>query len=127
METWTVRRQLDKQEEELASGWMRVTTLGQSGASTKAVVDMGHNRWSIENQGFNERVNRWHAAHAYKHHPTALLVFFLLAMLCLNVFTAFYYRNLKPAVRQTVSMLHVGQLIAAELYAAIRGPPPMAT
>ncbi len=124
LETRTVRRQLDKQEEELASDWMWVTTLGQSGASTKAVVDMGHDRWSIENQGFNELVNRWHAAHVYKHHPTALLVFFLLAMLCMNVFMAFYCRNLKPAVRRTVSMLHVAQLIAAELYASIRGPPP---
>jgi len=127
LETWTVRRQLDKQEEELASDWMWVTTLPQSGASTEAVVDMGHDRWSIENQGFNELVNRWHANHVYKHHPTALLVFFLLAMLCLNVFMVFYCRNLKPAVRRTVSMLHVGQLIAAELYVAIRGPPSMAT
>ena len=95
--------------------------------SGQAVVDMGHDRWSIENQGFNELVNRWHAAHVYKHHPTALLVFFLLAMLCLNVFMAFYCRNLKPAVRRTVSMLHVGQLIAAELYTSIRGPPPTPT
>jgi len=127
LEMWTVKRQLDQQEEELASDWMWVTTLPQSGASTKAVVDMGHDRWSIENQGFNELVNRWHAAHVYKHHPTALLVFFLFAMLCLNVFMAFYYRNLKPAVRRTVSMLHVSQLIAAEFYAAIRGPPPTPT
>lgn len=127
LETWTVRRQLDKQEEELTSDWMWVTTLSPSEAPTKAVVGMGHDRWSIENQGFNELVNRWHAAHVYKHHPTALLVFFLLAMLCLNVFMAFYRRHLKPAVRRTASMLHVSQLIATELYAPIRGPPPTPT
>ena len=92
-----------------------------------AVVDMGHGRWSIENQGFNELVNRWHADHVYKHHPAALLVFLLLALLCLNVFMAFYHRNLKPAVRRAATMLHIAQLIAAELYAAILTQPARAS
>lgn len=126
LEIRTVRRQLDKQEEDIASDWMWVTTLTSSQASTRAVVNMGHERWSIENQGFNELVNRWHADHVYKHQPTALLVFFLFALLCLNVFMAFYRRNLKPAARHGVSMLHVAQLIAAELYSAIPDGPAWA-
>lgn len=127
LETWTVRRQLDGREEELTSDWMWVTTLSAWQASTHAVVDMGHERWSIENQGFNELVNRWHANHVFRHHPTAVLVFVLFAMLCLNVFMAFYCRNLKPEIRLAVTMLHVGKLIAAELYAEIRGPPSAST
>lgn len=123
LETYTVRRQLDKQEEELSSDWLWVTTLPKARASTQTVVDMGHDRWTIENQGFNELVNRWHADHVYKHHPTAMLVFFLFSLLCLNVFMAFYRRNLKPAARQVASMLHVAQLIASELYASIRQGP----
>ena len=126
LETRTVRRQLDKRDEELTSDWLWVTTLPKSLASTQAVVDMGHDRWTIENQGFNELANRWHADHVYKHQPTALLVFLLLALLCLNVFVAFYQRNLKPAVRRTVSTLHVAQLIAAELYTAIPDGPTRA-
>ena len=126
LETRTVRRQLDKREEELTSDWLWVTTLPKPRASTPAVVHMGHDRWTIENQGFNELVNRWHADHVYKHQPTALLVFFLFALLCLNVFIAFYCRNLKPAVRRLVSMLHMAQLIAAELYTAIRDGPTRA-
>jgi hypothetical protein len=123
LETYTVRRQLDKREEELTSDWLWVTTLPKSLAPTRAVVNMGHDRWTIENQGFNELVNRWHANHVYKHHPTAMLVFFLFSLLCLNVFMAFYLRNLKPAARRAASMLHVAYLIAAELYASIsRGP-----
>ena len=123
LETYTVRRQLDKREEELTSDWMWVSTLPKSLAPTRAVVDMGHDRWTIENQGFNELVNRWHADHVYKHHPTAMLVFFLFSLLCLNVFMAFYLRNLKPAARRAASMLYVASLIAAELYASIsRGP-----
>jgi hypothetical protein len=127
LETWTVRRQLDGQDEELTSDWMWVTTLSALQASTQAVVDMGHDRWSIENQGFNELVNRWHANHVFRHHPAAILTFILFAMLCLNVFMAFFCRNLKPELRRTVTMLHVSKLIAAELYTEIRGPPPAPT
>lgn len=123
LETWTVRRQLDGQEEELTSDWMWVTTLSARQAATQAVVDMGHERWSIENQGFNELVNRWHANHVFRHHPTAMLVFVLFAMLCLNVLLAFYCRNLKPEARRAITMLHLGKLISAELYVEIRGPP----
>jgi hypothetical protein len=126
LETRTVRRQLDKHEEELISDWMWATTLPPSRASTKAVAEMGHDRWSIENQGFNELVNRWHADHVYKHQPTALRVFFLFALLCLNVFMVFYRRNLKPAARRVASTLHVAQLIAAELYSAIPDGPARA-
>ena len=116
LETTTVRRQLDKQEETLVSDWMWVTTLSSSRASTNAVVDLGHSRWDIENQGFNESVNQWHSDHVYRHDPTAILAFWLLAMLVINVFRAFYLRNLKPQRRCDSSMLHIARRLAAELY-----------
>ena len=127
-ETRTVRRQLDGQIETLHSDWIWATTLSSARAPTAAVVEMGHGRWTIENQGFNELVNQWHADHVYKHDPQAMLVFWLLVMACLNVFLAFYRRNLKPAVRQVASMLHIARQIASELYnqmpaAVCRGPP----
>ncbi len=123
LETRTVRRQRDDQVETRTADWVWVTTLPTLYAPTAAVVNMGHDRWSIENQAFNELVNRWHADHVYKHGPTAILVFMLLALVCLNVFVAFYCRNLKPAVRRAASMLHVGRLIAAELYREIANRP----
>jgi hypothetical protein len=116
LETTTVRRQLDNQEETLVSDWMWVTTLPSSRASTNAVVDLGHSRWDIENQGFNEAVNQWHSDHVYRHHPIAILAFWLLTMLVINVFRAFYLRNLKPQRRRHSSMLHVARCLAAELY-----------
>jgi hypothetical protein len=119
VETRSVERQLDGKREQVESHWMWVTTLSQKQASTRAAVRIGHSRWMIENQGFNEMVNRWHADHVYKHDPTAILVFWLLAMLCLNAFLAFYRRNLKPALRKSVSMLHIAQQIASELYSRI--------
>jgi len=115
-ETRQVRRQLDGQLEQEVSQWYWVTTLGAKQASTGAVAQMGHHRWGIENEGFNELVNQYHADHVYRHEPTALLVFWLLTQLCLNVFTAFFTRNLKPAARKAFSMLHVARLMLAELY-----------
>jgi len=120
VEDWTVRRQLDGQEEAQHAEWFWVTTLAATRAPTRAVVQLGHARWAIENEGFNELATRWHADHVYRHEATALLVFTLLAMLCLNVFLAFYRRDLKPAARAAGSRLHVARQVAAELYASPR-------
>jgi len=126
VETWTVRRQLEQRIEEQHTEWFWVTTLAPARAPTAAVVQLGHARWAIENAGFNELVTRWHADHVYRHEPTALLVFTLLAMLCLNVFLAFYRRDLKPAARQAASRLHVARQVTAELYAYRTGTAPRA-
>lgn len=126
LETRTVKRQIDQQVQQQPSDWFWVTTLSGQRAATGAVVQLGHARWTIENQGFNELVNSWHADHVYKHDPTAILIFWLLAMLCLNVFLAFYHRNLKPAARRTASMRHIARQIAAELYSEMRPGVPRA-
>lgn len=123
-ETHSVRRQLDKQIHPEISEWYWVTTLPMRQASTGTVVQLGHGRWDIENQGFNELVNQWHADHVYRHEPTALLVFWLLAQICLTVFCAFFRRNLKPAAQAAVSRLHVARMVQAELYLSLTRAPP---
>jgi hypothetical protein len=55
-----------------------------------------------------------------------MLVFTLLAVPCLNLFVAFYCRNLKPAARQKAGTLPVARLIAAELYSQIANGPARA-
>lgn len=120
-----VRRQLDKQAHEEVSEWVWVTTLTEPQARTAAVVQIGHSRWVIENQGFNELANRWHADHVYRHHPVAILILWLLAFLSLNLFAAFYRRNLKPVLRQACDTLHIARLILTELLAnLLDGLPP---
>lgn len=115
-ETHSVRRQLDRQLEQQISDWYWVTILPQKLASTGVVVSQGHHRWDIENQGFNELVSRYHADHVYRHEATAMMVFWLLTQLCLNVFTAFFLRNLKPAARAGASMSYIADLVKAELH-----------
>ena len=101
-ETYQVRRQSDKQmspgEERMD---VEVTTLPTAReASTALVVHLGHARWDIENYGFNELVNGWHADHIYKHDPQAIEAFTLLAFLAYNLFHAFLARNIKPQLRR---------------------------
>jgi len=119
LETTAVKRQLDKQVEERTVEWVWVSTLPSSSVPAMAVVKLGHGRWSIENQGFNEMVNRWHGDHVYKHDGQAMLVMWLLLSVGMNLFAAFYGRNLKPAVRRCYDTLAIARQILTELCAGL--------
>jgi hypothetical protein len=91
-----------------------------------AVVKIGHSRWSIENKSFNEMVTRWHGDHVYTHDGQAMLVLWLLLGVALNLFMAFYQRNLKPALRDHYDTLAIARQMLAELCTSLpiqpRGP-----
>lgn len=120
-ETTTTRRQLDGQRHDQEANWVWVTTLSANRASATEVVNLGHARWRIENQGFNETTNRWAADHVYKHDPTAILIFCLMTMLAYNLFYAFYHRNLQPAYRSQFDAQHVARCLITELYQGLAG------
>lgn len=120
-QTTSVRRQLTGEIEEKTSTWIWATTLSRHRASTKVVAELGRSRWRIENQGFNELVNHWHADHIYKHDAIAILNFWLMSMIAYNLFRAFYLRNLKPVLRKGKTMLHFARMILADLYANLTG------
>jgi len=119
VETTTVRRQLDGKPEEKRSQWVWVSTLSRHRANSKALIELGHCRWIIENKGFNETVTYWHGDHVYKHEPSAMLVLGLLCLIAYNLFHAFFARDLKPALRARVSMLHVARTLLQELFAGL--------
>jgi len=119
LETRSVRRQLDGKNEQQTSDWLWVTTLPVQVASTERIVGFGHQRWDIENHGFNELVNGWHADHIYKHDPNAIECFLLIAFLTCNVFQAFFALNLKPPIRKGKTRAFCSRLMAAEIYAGI--------
>lgn len=122
-ETWEVRRQLTKEKEQQVSDWTWVTTLPQTRASTGAVVRIGHDRWKIENEGFNEMVTRWKGDHVYRHQAQAILNMWLWLLLTTNLFAAFHARNLKPAFRKAYDTLQIASQIKAELYAMLPNSP----
>jgi hypothetical protein len=118
-EQWEVRRQLDKEKQVEESSWTWVTTLTQIQAPSRAVAEMGHGRWKIENEGFNELVTRWHADHVYCHQERAMVVMWLLTILAANLFLMFYRRNLKPAVQARYNTLAIVRQMVAELNAGL--------
>jgi hypothetical protein len=119
LETYSVKRQLDGKDDPQVSDWIWVTTLPVQLASTERAVALGHQRWDIENHGFNELVNGWHADHIYKHEPNAIECFLLLAFLAHNIFLAFLSLNLKPQIRKGRTRVFWSKLMAAEIYAGI--------
>lgn len=109
IERWTVTRQgvgkdktlpPEQRLESLTSEWIWATTLPVALAKTMVVVLLGHRRWIIENEGFNELKNRWRIGHVYAHHPTAILNFLLVAILVFNLFHLFVQRNLNRVWRK---------------------------
>jgi hypothetical protein len=119
LETYSVRRQLDRKDELKTSDWTWVTTLPVQTVSTARAVGFGHQRWDIENHGFNELVNGWHADHIYKHDPNAIECFLLIAFLAFNIFHTFFARNLKPQIRKGRTRIFWCRFMAAEIYAGI--------
>ncbi len=115
-ENYVVRRQLTAGLEQQHTEWIWVTTLTQSQVSTEGVVRLGHARWDIENYGFNELVNAWHADHVYKHDARAMENFALVAFLAYNLFHAFLTLNLKPALRHGRTESFWACAMAAEIY-----------
>jgi hypothetical protein len=100
----------------LNSDWIWVTTLSSAQARTAQIVRLGHQRWDIENHGFNELVNGWHADHVYRHESNAIECFLLFAFLAYNIFHAFLALNLKPAIRRKKSALFWARQMAAEIH-----------
>lgn len=114
LETVSVRRHLTKEIETTATDWLWVTTLPCDLAPTKAVVELGHSRWAIENHGFNELVNEWHADHVYTHDATAIVAFWLMTMFAYNLFHAFLELNMKATLRVKYGMCDFARLLLVD-------------
>jgi hypothetical protein len=119
LETYSIRRQLDKRDDIKMSDWIWVTTLSSTQVPVERAVHLGHQRWDIENYGFNELANQWHSDHVFKPDPGAIECFLLVAFLAYNVFHAFLALNVKPAARKGKTDLFWAELIAAELYSEL--------
>ena len=117
VETTTVCRQNTGKKEDCVSEWVWVTTLPKQKVYTETFVGIGHARWDIENKAFNELTTYWHADHVYKHTVGAIEAFWLITMLAYNLFHAFIALNLKSAIRQLHTKLHLARAVTAELYA----------
>jgi hypothetical protein len=123
-ERYAIRRQASKERVDGTADWIWVTNLPPALAPTGLVVRLGHARWDIENHGFNQLVNGWHADHVYKHDPEAIDAFYLLVFVAFNLFHAFLALNLRPELRARRTETFWACLMAAEVYRTVRAQPP---
>ena len=63
--------------------WLTDWSPAQIGS--RALFGVAKSRWEIENQGFNDAKNHHHLEHIYHHHPTSLLIGWLLVMFALTL------------------------------------------
>jgi hypothetical protein len=128
LERTTWHAQATGKEEVRVADWVWVTTLSPDRVGAGKLVELGHRRWAIENQGFNELVEHWHADHLFHHHPTAIQAFWLLVMTAYNLFHAFVGRQIKPPLRLRHTCLYWAGRIAADFHGATPvepwTPPP---
>jgi hypothetical protein len=105
-----------------ATDWYWATTMACGFNGPAVVHECGHNRWRIENEGFNELVGRWHSRHVFHHHANSILVLWLVMFITHAVFHCFL-RNLQPVLRHAHTAVHFAQLIAADLLRDRWWPP----
>ena len=115
LETTTIRKEKRGKwdEREQTTEWVWVTTIPQAEIGTRDIVLFGHERWRIENEGFNELTNQWHADHYFHHHPVSISAFWLSLFIAHALFHCFM-RNLKPVVRVGHTRMFWACLILAE-------------
>lgn len=80
-----------------------------------SVRHWAHARWDEETRGFGELTQHWHLDHSYHHHPVARLACLLILFLAFVLTTIFFTRNLKPAMREGKSRLHLAHLLSDDL------------
>ena len=106
------------------SHWYWATTMPTSLADGRVIFEFGHDRWKIENEGFNELVTSWHSRHIFHHHPNSILVLWLMLFMAHAVFHCFHARNLKPAVRRGHTVIFFSNMLGAALRTRRWWPPP---
>jgi len=105
-----------KQTVEEVKTWIWVTNAPTTIAPTR-IQQWGHDRWDLENRGFNELTQHWNMDHCFTHDTTATEV--ILRTLALAFFTTylFYERNLKPAAKKNLNRAGLARLFAQVLCA----------
>ena len=87
-------------ETEETTTWSWATTLTKGQFSTRGLWLSGHDRWDIENNGFNVLSTHWGLDHCFKHTAAAIVNFLLTAFIVYAILQSFWQRDLKPASRE---------------------------
>jgi hypothetical protein len=92
-------------ETEETATWLWATTLTKGQFSTRGLWQSGHDRWDIENNGFNVLSTHWGLDHCFKHTAAAIVNFLLTAFTVYAILQSFWQRDLKPAFRTGLTLI----------------------
>ncbi len=98
--------------------WMWVTDLSLEAVPARLIQQWGHDRWDLENRGFNELTTLWHMDHCFIHRPTAIEAVLLTLATAFLLTYLFYERNLKRVARRHLTRL----ALAARLLEGFASP-----
>ncbi|HZY31526.1 MAG TPA: transposase, partial [Candidatus Methylomirabilis sp.] len=85
--------------------WIWVTDLPAATIPAAKIQLWGHDRWHLENRGFNELSSLWHMDHYFIHDATAIETLLLTLAIAFVTTYLFYERNLKAPVRRHLTRL----------------------
>jgi hypothetical protein len=95
--------------------WVWVTDLPCSTVPPTKIQRWGHDRWDLENRGFNELVTLWHMDHYFIHDINAIETLLLTLATAFLTTYLFYERNLKAPARRHLSRLALAARMADDL------------
>ncbi len=94
-ESWKQRQRVGgkwviKEKEE---NWIWIVAGDLDAYAGSVVRDLGHLRWKIENNAFNELTQGWQLTHCAHHHPVSLQVLLWIKIIAFTLFHAFVLRH----------------------------------
>jgi hypothetical protein len=95
--------------------WIWVTDLPAATVPATKIQRWGHDRWDLENRGFNELSNFWHMDHYFIHDATAIEILLLTLAIAFVTTYLFYERNLKAPARRHLTRLAMAARLADDL------------
>lgn len=103
--------------------WILVTDLLPAAVPAAKIQQWGHDRWDLENRGFNELATLWHMDHCFVHDPTAIEALLLTLSAAFLLTYLFYERNLKPGEHRPGTRLALAARLREEF--ALRAGAPV--
>lgn len=95
--------------------WIWVTDLPSAIVPPAKIQRWGHDRWDLENRGFNELATLWHMDHYFIHDTTAIETLLLTLALAFVTTYLFYERNLKALARRHLTRLALAARLVDDL------------
>ena len=95
--------------------WVWVTDLPCATVPATKIQRWGHDRWDLENRGFNELVTLWHMDHYFIHDINAIETLLLTLAIAFVTTYLFHERNLRAPARRHLTRLALAARMADDL------------